>query len=291
MQVSRDSGETWLTADLGTASNLTSISALNSTHAITGGQNSFVAHTEDGAIWTEASVEPSPSALLNVMLLGAGGVGYALTATNRCSATADGGATWTATAAIPVANVPQAAAFGVDTAHLFVGSFDGSGDTDVGMSTSGCSAFSGTALAGTGSGTVSGIAGFGTSAWLIMSQRANPPTTDLIFTTTNSGTSWTPQTSPLGTAQLFSISARNMSTAWISEGTGRIIKTSNGGTNWSTVTVSPSTAILKVVFVSDLLGFALDVAEHVFRSVDGGATWKRVQTFSIGSTDLAAVPN
>jgi hypothetical protein len=98
----------------------------------------------------------------------------------------------------------------------------------------------------------------------------------LIELSTDSGLTWTPQTSGT-TTDLFLGSAPSEQVCWVIGIGGTILRTSDGGTHWLSV-ASPISQNLGLIRASDALHATVwDLSRrHSFQTADGGVTWTRV---------------
>jgi hypothetical protein len=98
----------------------------------------------------------------------------------------------------------------------------------------------------------------------------------LIEQSTDSGLTWTPQTSGT-TADLFLGSAPSEQVCWVIGIGGTILRTADGGAHWASV-ASPISQNLGLIRASDALHATVwDMSRrHSFQTVDGGVTWTQV---------------
>jgi hypothetical protein len=98
----------------------------------------------------------------------------------------------------------------------------------------------------------------------------------LIELSTDSGLTWTPQTSGT-TADLFLGSAPSEQVCWVIGIGGTILRTADGGAHWASV-ASPISQNLGLIRASDALHATVwDMSRrHSFQTVDGGVTWTQV---------------
>ena len=98
----------------------------------------------------------------------------------------------------------------------------------------------------------------------------------LIELSTDSGLTWTPQTSGT-TADLFLGSAPSEQVCWAIGIGGTILRTADGGTHWLSV-ASPISQNLGLIRASDALHATVwDMSRrHSFQTADGGVTWTQV---------------
>jgi hypothetical protein len=98
----------------------------------------------------------------------------------------------------------------------------------------------------------------------------------LIELSTDSGLTWTPQTSGT-TTDLFLGSAPSEQVCWVIGIGGTILRTADGGTHWLSV-ASPISQNLGLIRASDALHATVwDMSRrHSFQTADGGVTWTQV---------------
>jgi hypothetical protein len=98
----------------------------------------------------------------------------------------------------------------------------------------------------------------------------------LIELSTDSGLTWTPQTSG-ATADLFLGSAPSEQVCWVIGIGGTILRTADGGAHWASV-ASPISQNLGLIRASDALHATVwDMSRrHSFQTADGGVTWTQV---------------
>jgi hypothetical protein len=98
----------------------------------------------------------------------------------------------------------------------------------------------------------------------------------LIELSTDSGLTWTPQTSGT-TTDLFLGSAPSEQVCWVIGIGGTILRTSDGGTHWLSI-ASPISQNLGLIRASDALHATVwDMSRrHSFQTADGGVTWTQV---------------
>jgi photosystem II stability/assembly factor-like uncharacterized protein len=91
--------------------------------------------------------------------------------------------------------------------------------------------------------------------------------------TTNNGTSFTPQTSPLGaTEHVYSLWGPGPMDLYASAGPGKILRSTDGAT-WSTLDTPVATSLLRVDGTSGNDLYALGDGGVILRSVSSGAGW------------------
>jgi len=107
-----------------------------------------------------------------------------------------------------------------------------------------------------------------------------------ILKTTNSGSSWTLQSSP--DEIIYSVRFISTSVGWAVGQGGAIYKTTDGGTNWSLQTSGVSDDIYGVDFVDANNGFAVGISLGnrnlglVLKTTDGGTNWSVLTTMPDG---------
>ncbi|MDP2726879.1 MAG: YCF48-related protein, partial [Dehalococcoidia bacterium] len=93
-----------------------------------------------------------------------------------------------------------------------------------------------------------------------------------IFHTSNGGTAWIAQTSPV-TNTLYSVSFVDTGIGWVVGEAGTILKTTNGGATWMAQSSGITTTLRSVAFVDASLGWAVGNGGTILHTVDGGVTW------------------
>jgi photosystem II stability/assembly factor-like uncharacterized protein len=118
-----------------------------------------------------------------------------------------------------------------------------------------------------------------------------------IYTTTNSGNTWTrvpsanipaPTSGEFGIVDLYSVVGN---TVWFGTNKGRVFKSTNKGLNWTAATTGAK-SVNEVEFKDANTGFAMQ-GDSLFSTTDGGATWTLMTPkgrFHSGS-DFVYVPN
>jgi len=93
-----------------------------------------------------------------------------------------------------------------------------------------------------------------------------------ISKTTNSGMTWSMQTSPT-TSLLNDVYFVNANEGWAVGDDGTIITTADGGTTWSLQTSSVTNQLTSVHFTNNLEGIAVGKSGIILKTKDGGTTW------------------
>lgn len=103
-----------------------------------------------------------------------------------------------------------------------------------------------------------------------------------IAVTEDGGVTWTAVTGPAGQAtdDILTLHIVNAYEVWIGFNDGTLYYTMNGGTTWTarTLPLTGLTAINRVVFINDLIGFIVcdTTSGRVLRTIDGGYTWELI---------------
>lgn len=108
-----------------------------------------------------------------------------------------------------------------------------------------------------------------------------------ILKTTNSGTTWTPQTSGT-TTRLDDVAVTQpfgSITAYVVGLGGTILKTTNG-TSWTPQTSGVTTELMAVSFSDPSHGYAVGTGRTIIRTVNGGSTWTPHATTLVPSTHI-----
>jgi len=93
-----------------------------------------------------------------------------------------------------------------------------------------------------------------------------------ILRTTNGGTDWTPQTS--GTIEgLWDVTFTNANNGWIVGNGGTILRTSNGGTNWIQQTSGTVEGLWGITFTDANIGWIVGGGGTILRTTNGGTNW------------------
>lgn len=93
-----------------------------------------------------------------------------------------------------------------------------------------------------------------------------------ILSTSDGGTTWTPQTSP-SNQDLLGVSCVSAIQCWGVGSAGTILVTSNGGTTWSAQTDPNNDDLYSVDMLSVSTGWAVGQGGTILRTVNGGVTW------------------
>ena len=93
-----------------------------------------------------------------------------------------------------------------------------------------------------------------------------------IVTTTDAGTSWTPQTSGISAA-LRAVHFVSTTQGWAVGQNGTILTTTDAGTSWTPQTSGISAALRAVHFASPTQGWAVGGAGTILTTTDGGVIW------------------
>ncbi|MGH9944794.1 MAG: WD40/YVTN/BNR-like repeat-containing protein [Pyrinomonadaceae bacterium] len=125
--------------------------------------------------------------------------------------------------------------------------------------------------------------------WMIGSLSRRDVVVDgLLLATTDGGTSWVRQTSPVR-EELIHLDFAGEKRGWIVGDRGVILYTPDGGETWQRQRSGTGATLYHVDFDDKERGWAVGERGTILRTINGGATWTRVEVAGLDRTTLLSV--
>jgi photosystem II stability/assembly factor-like uncharacterized protein len=112
-----------------------------------------------------------------------------------------------------------------------------------------------------------------------------------IYATGNGGSSWS-QISVAFQGNFNDIAFSSATDGWaVTDSEGVAFHTTNGGISWLPKQIGASDSLTRILFVSSTMGFIGGSHGHLYVTVDGGGTWRKIETgSSVSISDMCATP-
>jgi photosystem II stability/assembly factor-like uncharacterized protein len=220
--------------------------------------------TDGGNSWTEVESVGSP---LNGLLFLPGGAGFAVGNGKTLLTSADGGASWTPQPLAGPSESPNLTSIScADPLTCLI--TESSGTTLLRTTDGGATATSVTPstqpIFGVGFSSTTRAVAAGALGATVVSNDA--------------GMTWNPIGGRISGINFARLRATSAQVAHASGAAGTIARTVDGGVSWFTVGVPTTTAIQDASFVSQDVGFAIDVGGGAFKTTNAGSSWQILNT-------------
>lgn len=114
-----------------------------------------------------------------------------------------------------------------------------------------------------------------------------------IYKTTNSGLSWTAQSSAMNSITFYSVCFTDANNGYAVGDSTTVLQTNNGGINWNTQSLAiPSATLRSVNFISPSTGWIAGYTTNygfVMYTTNSGSTWKIQSTILLFNTSLTSI--
>jgi len=112
-----------------------------------------------------------------------------------------------------------------------------------------------------------------------------------VYKTTNGGVNWFATNVPDGGAVIFfrKLAVAENQYAWVMGNNGTVFKTTNFGDTWALIDTIATGGFIPIHFSSAMTGWAGGTGNRLYKSTDGGFSWRREQTDTTSLAFIASI--